>query len=79
MKLKDGFGLEIVSVDVTSEKVTVQLLKDNGRVGDPIIIGPFREDSTMEDETYLYKADFGPVENHRECGRVISVSTFCLA
>ncbi len=62
LKLKDGFELEIVSVDVTGEKVTVQLLKDNGRLGDPVIKGPFREDSTIEDETYLYKADFGPAE-----------------
>lgn len=62
LMLKNGYELEIVSVDVTGEKAKVQLLKDNRLVGDPAVIGPFRKDSKIADETYTYRADFGSTE-----------------
>ena len=62
LKLKEGYELEIVSVDVTGEKAIVQLLKDGRKIGDPVVIGPLREASTVKDETYIYRADFGSTE-----------------
>ena len=58
LKLKEGYGLAIISVNVNETKVRVELRKD-GRVVDTNIIQPGLVGATIADKTYYYKKDLG--------------------
>ena len=58
LKLKEGYELAIISVNVNETKVRVELRKD-GRVVDTNIIQPGLVGATIADKTYYYKKDLG--------------------
>jgi S-layer protein (TIGR01567 family) len=58
LKLKEGYELGIISVNVNETKVKVELRKD-GRVVDTNIIQPGLAEATNADKTYYFKEDLG--------------------
>jgi uncharacterized protein YjbI with pentapeptide repeats len=52
LKLKDGYELEIASIDLDNDKVHVQLIKDGEIIDSAIVVPP-----NIEDPTYTYKSD----------------------
>lgn len=58
LRLEEGFKLVVEEVDPEGEKVSLALFKDGARV-DSAVVEPSKENSTVAEETYLYKRPVG--------------------
>ena len=56
LKLKEGYALNLKSVDASANTATLELTK-NSKVIDSKVVVPSRPDATMSDKTYYYKAE----------------------
>lgn len=55
IQLKDGYSLVVTAIDLQGNKVYLNLNKD-GQSVDNRVISPSKEDATMADKTYIYRA-----------------------
>lgn len=58
LKLKDGYELRILSIDLDGSSVYLELMKDGEKV-DSQVVSPASDSSDMVEQTYLYKVDVG--------------------
>jgi len=58
LKLKEGYELNLKSVEANANTATLELTK-NSKVVDSKVVVPSRPDATMSDKTYYYKAEIG--------------------
>lgn len=58
LMLKEGYVLNLKSVDKSADTATLELTKDS-KVVDTKIVAPSKRDATISDKTYYYKANIG--------------------
>lgn len=58
LKLNEGYALNLRSVDANANTAMLELTKDS-KVVDSKVVVPSRNEATMSDRTYYYKADIG--------------------
>jgi len=61
LKLKEGYELAIISIDIDGNEVYIELSKDDSIV-DSKVISPSKEGATTADQTYYYKSNVGRTE-----------------
>ncbi len=60
--LNEGYALNLKSVDASANTAMLELTKDS-KVVDSKVVVPSKNEATMSDRTYYYKADIGDTKN----------------
>ena len=56
LRLAEGYGLTITSIDIDGNRAWIELSKDGQKVDDSVV-SPSDQDAEMKDKTYCYKKD----------------------